>query len=166
MLSLINPFAGPIGRAKWWGLQVLIWTIGLGALFVLAAISSETPAGKRVSAENLGILAVIASVIYANFCTCLARLRDTGRSGWWYVSFLLPTVGTGLMIWFCGVEAGKPAAFDIDDFEDSLQRDRDRSKPRGAPEVHPFEAPPALPAGLSARQVFSQTAGKPAFGRR
>lgn len=46
-----------------------------------------------------------------HFCTCLSRLRDTGRSGQWAVLSILFVGygGTLLMIYFCGIEgkAGK-----------------------------------------------------------
>lgn len=54
--------------------------------------------------ENVGLGLTALAMIYMNLCTCLNRLRDSGRSGFWYLSFLLPSVGTGLMVYFCGIE--------------------------------------------------------------
>jgi uncharacterized membrane protein YhaH (DUF805 family) len=98
MLSLVSPVAGPIGRAKWWGFQFLISFIGILAIFVLAFNYSDTGATGRVPEENAMFWGICGLIVYSNLCTCLARLRDTGRSGLWWIAFLLPTVGTGLMI--------------------------------------------------------------------
>jgi len=166
MLALINPFADPIGRAKWWGLQIFIWIVGLGALFVLAVMNQDSPPGARTAGESFGLLLIIAGVVYANLCTCLARLRDSGRSGWWHVAFLLPTVGTGLMIYFCGFEKGDSRGFDIDDFEDQLKREYGRSASRSEAPAQAYQPAPVRQSAPASRQGFGQHGGKPAFGRR
>lgn len=106
MLAVINPWHGKIGRTYWWLSQLAIFCLGIGGLvatiLLFADLNSDTDV--RNSGEQAGIVVTILAVIYMNLCTCLNRLRDSGRSGIWYLSFLLPTVGTGLMVYFCGIE--------------------------------------------------------------
>lgn len=106
MLALINPCHGKIGRTHWWLSQIAIFCLAIGGLagtiFLFADLDDSSSA--RNPMENVGIAVTIIAVLYMNLCTCLNRLRDSGRSGFWYLSFLLPTVGSGLMLYFCGIE--------------------------------------------------------------
>ena len=106
MLALLNPCHGKIGRRHWWLSQLAIFCLAIGGLaatiFLFADLASENT--DRNPMENVGLAVTIVAVIYMNLCTCLNRLRDSGRSGFWYLSFQLPTVGTGLMLYFCGIE--------------------------------------------------------------
>ena len=109
MSALFNPFYGRINRGDWWLLQLAIFAFAVFGMFLTYILASDPnlPTGERTTGEALMLLLVILLVVYMNFATCLNRLRDASRSGLWYLSFLLPTVGTGLMIYFCGIEAGK-----------------------------------------------------------
>ncbi|QDG76679.1 DUF805 domain-containing protein [Labrenzia sp. PHM005] len=106
MEALYNPFYGRISRGQWWLYQAVIWGLFFAGLFVtiLLFASPDSPNEHRNFGEILGISATIFVGLYSNFSTCLNRLRDSGRSWVWYIGFLLPTVGTGLMIYFCGIE--------------------------------------------------------------
>ncbi|MFC4292503.1 DUF805 domain-containing protein [Sphingorhabdus arenilitoris] len=106
MMFALNPFAGRINRGDWWLLQLLIWVFAFAAMAMTIMFASDTaaPVNQRNGAEKMLLVLIILSVIYMNFASCLNRLRDTGRSGWLYLCFLLPTVGTGLMIYFYGIE--------------------------------------------------------------
>jgi hypothetical protein len=162
MLSLVSPVAEPIGRAKWWGFQFLILFVGILALFVLAINYSDTGATGRVPEENAMVWGIIGLVLYTNLCTCLARLRDTGRSGWWWIAFLLPTVGTGLMIYFCGVEAGQKRDFDPDQFERQIKQDFKPKQPTAT--MTPGAA--RVAEATSPRPPSNSPGSRPAFGRR
>lgn len=106
MFALFNPCYGKIGRRHWWLSQLAIFCLALAGLavtiFLFADLTTEDDV--RNPMENVGLAMTIVAVIYMNLCTCLNRLRDSGRSGFWYLSFHLPTVGTGLMLYFCGIE--------------------------------------------------------------
>lgn len=108
MFAMLNPFLGKITRLHWWLCQIAIFVLAIGGLiatiFLFADPDSE--AHTRNGYENLGIAVTVLLVIYANFSTCLNRLRDSGRSRFWYLTFLLPTVGSALMLYFCGIEKG------------------------------------------------------------
>jgi len=109
MSYLFNPFHGQIGRGHWWMLQAAILVLALGGLFMTALLfaGSSAAGGLRTPGEAGMFLLVLLGMIYMNFSACLNRLRDSGRSGFWYLTFLLPYAGTGLMIYFCGFEEGK-----------------------------------------------------------
>ncbi|MET1411507.1 DUF805 domain-containing protein [Roseibium sp. HPY-6] len=116
MLALINPCHGKIGRTHWWLSQIAIFCLAIGGLagtiFLFADLEDSSSA--RNPMENIGLTVTIIAVLYMNLCTCLNRLRDSGRSGFWYLSFLLPTVGSGLMCYFCGIEK-TPGRFTSDE---------------------------------------------------
>ncbi|WP_306142896.1 DUF805 domain-containing protein [Roseibium sp. MMSF_3412] len=106
MFALFNPCYGKIGRRHWWLSQFAIFCLALAGLaatiFLFADLTAEDDV--RNPMENVGLAVTIVAAIYMNLCTCLNRLRDSGRTGFWYLSFQLPTVGTGLMFYFCGIE--------------------------------------------------------------
>lgn len=109
MLYLLNPFQGRMGRGRWWLMQFVILGLAIAGmvLTVLLFADLEAPTATRNGSENAMLALIVVAVIYMNFATCVNRLRDSMRSGFWYLTFLLPMVGTGLMIYFCGLEAGK-----------------------------------------------------------
>ena len=109
MLYLLNPLQGKIGRGRWWLMQLAIFGLAIAGLFATAFLFADfdAPAGTRNGSENAMLALIVVGVVYMNFATCVNRLRDSMRSGFWYLTFLLPMVGTGLMIYFCGLEAGK-----------------------------------------------------------
>lgn len=112
MFHLLNPFHGTMGRGRWWLIQVAIFVLAIVSMFdtAFAFADFDAPEGTRNASENLMLALIVIGVIYMNFATCVNRLRDSGRSGFWYLTFLLPMVGTGLMIYFCRLEAGREAA--------------------------------------------------------
>lgn len=109
MPYLFNPFHGQISRGTWWLSQLVIFALAVAGLFVSAAFLADpgAPKGARSDGEIAMLAVVFVGMIYLNLSTCLNRLRDTGRSGFWYLAFLMPYAGTGLMIYFCGIEPGE-----------------------------------------------------------
>lgn len=149
MLYLLNPMQGRIGRGHWWLLQLIIFALAFAGLILSIMVLADRGAsfGARNANEEAMLVFVIVAVVYMNFCTCLNRLRDSGRSGFWYLTFLLPYAGTGLMLYFCGFEASNT----ID------RTSRQQHKPiKPMPEPQP--APPV--------ERRTNTASKPVFGRR
>ncbi|WP_428649805.1 DUF805 domain-containing protein [Roseibium sp.] len=109
MVALINPFHGRINRLQWWMYQlvILVFTaIGFVCIGLYFA-DSHGPDFKLSDDEIVALVLLIFLNLNMNFSTCINRLRDTGRSGFWYIAFLGPTFGTALMIYFCGIEPGK-----------------------------------------------------------
>ncbi|WP_269580981.1 DUF805 domain-containing protein [Roseibium sp. Sym1] len=149
MEALFNPVCGTIGRGRWWLFQLVIFGVAIGGLLATIFLFAdlEGGAGGRNPMENVGLGLTALAMIYMNLCTCLNRLRDSGRSGFWYLSFLLPSVGTGLMVYFCGIEKA-PGRFTSG-----------RSDP---PAPGPVSA---APAAFSA-PVRPQTVRQREFGRR
>ncbi|MEM1044595.1 MAG: DUF805 domain-containing protein [Pseudomonadota bacterium] len=153
MPYLFNPFHGQISRGTWWLSQLVIFALAVAGLFVSAAFLADpgAPKGARNDAEVAMFAVVFVAMIYLNFSTCLNRLRDTGRSGFWYLAFFMPYAGTGLMIYFCGIEAGQGG--------DPIARD-----PRPSRTSHAFEPVRPSPPAQKPRQRFG--AQGHAFGRR
>lgn len=127
MAYFFNPFAGEIGRLFWWGAQILIMVIIFALLFatVILVADPEAPIETRNGGELTSLLGIGLLGIYLNLCTSVNRLRDAGRSGWWYLAFNIPFIGSALMIFMCGILPGsRPSlsgifddgpAFDPDD---------------------------------------------------
>ena len=114
MFALFNPFYGEISRKAWWNYQSVIWVIfGLiaaGFYFLLAALRTGDAFAEGLSTPFGIVVASVLAIagIYMNFCTCVNRLRNTGRTGWWWLIFQVPVIGAPLMLYFCGIEKGDP----------------------------------------------------------
>lgn len=112
MNFLLNPFAGSINRGDWWFAQLIIFLMAVGVLVLMsligptAFIPDDQVSEALKSEEKTYFVIVVLCVIYMNFATCVNRLRDQGKSGFYYTIFLLPSVGTGLMIYYCGIARG------------------------------------------------------------
>jgi uncharacterized membrane protein YhaH (DUF805 family) len=109
MSALVNPYYGRINRGDWWLLQLLIVVFIVVGFYITVTFASDPnlPMSKRTPNESLMVVTVILSAAYMNFASCVNRLRDSDSNGFFYLSFLLPTVGTGLMLYFCGIKAGR-----------------------------------------------------------
>jgi len=126
MKYFFNPFAGEIGRLYWWVSQLLIFIFAIVLLFATAILFADpdAPVSSRNGSEISSLLAICVLAVYMNFCTSLNRLRDAGRSGWWWLAFNIPFIGSPLMLYMCGVlpgsgslnaEYGAISALDADD---------------------------------------------------
>lgn len=106
MIYLFNPMQGEIKRTKWWLSQVAAYGVMLLLAIFLVVTNFDTsmPNGTGYTPTTGHIYIVAAFLVYMNMCTCLNRLRDSGRSGWWYLAFMLPLIGLLAMIYFCGIE--------------------------------------------------------------
>lgn len=153
MPYLFNPFHGQIGRGTWWLSQFVIFALAFAGLIVCARLFADpgAPSGARNDSEIAMLAVIVVSMVYLNFSTCLNRLRDTGRSGFWYLAFLMPYAGSGLMIYFCGIEPGQGG--------DRVGRD-----PKPSRTGHAFQPVRPSPPVEKPRPRFSGQAH--AFGRR
>lgn len=107
MFYLLNPFLGQISRAQWWLAQLTVFVLCFfAALVAIFMITDPTvPGFEREFEQSPAYVAIIVLGTYMNFCACLNRLRDTGRSGLWFLAFFVPFVGLALVIYFCGIES-------------------------------------------------------------
>lgn len=155
MFALFNPFYGEISRRAWWIYQSVIWVIfGLMATAFYALLAalriSGGPAEGLATLFGMVAAGLLASVaIYMNFCTCVNRLRHIGRSGWWWLVFQVPLLGTPLMLYFCGIVKGEPiqrgmnVSSDIDALKARYERRVEETK---KPEQRFEKAMPTAPS--------------------
>ena len=108
MSYLFNPVAGYAGRLKWWLSQLLIMVILVVGIIAIGLTSIDAdPNTLEQNPEFVGkIWPLMILTGYINLCACLNRLRDSGRSGWWYLTHFIPFVGPFIIIYFCGIEKG------------------------------------------------------------
>jgi len=91
-------FSGRARRKEYWMFvlfNVLI-SIALGIVDGVLGFSAE--------ASSIGILGGIYSlaVLIPGIAVCVRRLHDVGKSGWYYLLFLIPIIGAIiLLVWFC-----------------------------------------------------------------
>jgi len=168
MFYLLNPFFGRIGRGKWWLLQIVIFAI-MVALMVGAVITQPnitSIAFGETTRGQLWMLFIIVVSLYLNCCSCINRLRDTGRIALVYLTFFLPFIGTGLMIYFCGIEKGGSVIKD-DQFGTEMSG-------RNEPSAHSFlnrlsarsEAPTVPKVQAKVRKTVTVNGReRPVFGR-
>jgi uncharacterized membrane protein YhaH (DUF805 family) len=85
-------FKGRASRSEYWWFS-LFYTVGT---IVLSLVSASGAMGSLIySAFALGALLPMISV-------SVRRLHDIDRSGWYFLAFLIPLVGTILwLVWFC-----------------------------------------------------------------
>ncbi|WP_114009947.1 DUF805 domain-containing protein [Cohaesibacter intestini] len=186
MFALFNPFYGEISRKSWWTYQSVIWVIfallAAAFYFLLAALRMGDGIADAFSTlfgvVAASVLAIVA--IYMNFCSCVNRLRNTGRTGWWWLIFQVPVIGVPLMLYFCGIEEGDPVQRPM-----NIQRDLDALKARYEPQVEETSDPDsrfekAIPSAPSphdyGKRSLRQTGRRPvsigggqprtSFGRR
>lgn len=107
MISLLFSPSGRIGRAQWWGIQVVV---------ILAAIFAVVPLFSRPSTEFEQFLGSywpaycvgLALFFWINLCAIIKRYHDRGKSGWWYLIAFIPTIGALWQFIECGFLAGEP----------------------------------------------------------
>ncbi|MDT8857120.1 DUF805 domain-containing protein [Paracoccaceae bacterium Fryx2] len=106
-LSKYVTFSGRASRPEFWWFMLFCLLISIAAAIIDAMLFGDFtrdvtgPIGAVVS---LGVLLPTVSVT-------VRRLHDTGRSGWWYWLFLIPVIGTIILIVWLATrgEAGQNA---------------------------------------------------------
>ncbi len=88
-------FNGRASRPEFWYFVLFNFLFSLGAS-ILDGILGTT----NMQAGGIGILGGIYSlaVLLPGIAVGVRRLKDTGRSGWWYLIGLIPIVGFILLI--------------------------------------------------------------------
>jgi len=91
-------FSGRAPRKEYW-LFVLVFYV---LFFLLAFIDGAI--GTWIEEVGMGVLSGIfgLALLLPFISTSVRRLHDTNRSGWWYLLFLIPIIGTiWILILFC-----------------------------------------------------------------
>jgi len=81
-------FKGRARRREFWIFELMNSAIAL-ALFVLAAELGKAGYPYFLS---LPVVYIVATTV-PSFCSLIRRLHDTGRSGWWFWTGLIPLIG-------------------------------------------------------------------------
>jgi uncharacterized membrane protein YhaH (DUF805 family) len=104
LLALHNyaVFKGRARRREFWIFELMNSAIAL-ALFVLAAELGKAGYPYFLS---LPVVYIVATTI-PSLCSLIRRLHDTGRSGWWFWTGLIPLIGPLLTLKFT-VEDSQP----------------------------------------------------------
>lgn len=89
-------FSGRARRAEYWWFVLFNIIIGLA----LGAIDGVT--GTYSSEAGLGLLGGLytLAVLLPGIAVTVRRLHDTGRSGWWFLIFLVPVIGAIILLVF------------------------------------------------------------------
>lgn len=107
VLSHYATFQGRARRSEfwWWMLFLFLVNLAVGAADVLAIhpLMGFEP-GDPEAGHPLGFLVMLA-LLLPTFAVGVRRIHDIDRSGWWVLIWLVPVVGTLVMIWF-GVQKG------------------------------------------------------------
>lgn len=69
--------------------------------FLIIFFDDDSNASKTT---NIAIMAVVW--IWMQIAICGQRLHDQDRTAWWFLAFLVPYAGTGLMTYYCGIAGG------------------------------------------------------------
>ena len=91
-------FNGRARRSEYWYYTLFNFLIYIACvvLALLLAIATDTP-GFIALAYLWGLATLLPTI-----AVCVRRLHDTGKSGWFYLTVLIPLVGGILMlVWMC-----------------------------------------------------------------
>lgn len=167
MSYLINPMAGEIGRLKWWLSQLLIIAILIVGVVTIVAMNMDVDANSVDQIPDIkGMMwPLMIFTGYINFCACLNRLRDTGRSGWWYLAHFIPLAGPFIICYFCGISKGDggssysggydgSSSIDADEIIRRYQAGESAAAHMPVPAPKPRRPQPAAPQGFGKRKGF------------
>ncbi len=91
-LLVIFSFRGRIGRRDYWLIGFPAWVISL-ALFALAA---NTTGNNAIGAAS--VIATFGLAVWVVSAIVSKRFRDSGASGWWALTMLVPVFGVFVLI--------------------------------------------------------------------
>lgn len=89
-------FEGRARRTEYWMFTLFHVLICMGLVFI------------DITMESWGMLSIlyILFTFLPSFALTIRRLHDTGRSGWWILSGMIPFIGSLIMFYFT-IEAGE-----------------------------------------------------------
>jgi uncharacterized membrane protein YhaH (DUF805 family) len=93
-LSQYATFAGRARRAEYW------WFVLFQILVTFLASTLDAALGTPTVGGSLGIFngAAIMVLLVPSVAVAVRRLHDSGQSGWWYLTVLIPPVGIVLLV--------------------------------------------------------------------
>lgn len=90
-------FSGRARRAEYWSFALVTFLIyiPLYAFFIVGVLNNSDSAG----ALGMGVLSLFAlAMIIPSLAVLVRRLHDIGKSGWYFLMYLIPLVGPILML--------------------------------------------------------------------
>lgn len=105
VLTQYATFTGRARRSEFW------WFALFYFLVMVVASILDGLLGLSYGGGYFGVFYTLAwlALLLPNIAVTVRRLHDTGRSGWWWLIWLVPLVGWIILIVFC-VEDSKPGA--------------------------------------------------------
>lgn len=92
-MSFFFGFKGQIGRAKYW-LLMLFWA---AVMFSTGPILIQLVDQESAPLQSVVLFALFALLSISIMSMVVRRLHDLGKSGWWYVLYILvPKTGIAL----------------------------------------------------------------------
>jgi uncharacterized membrane protein YhaH (DUF805 family) len=108
-------FGGRARRSEYWWFALFLFLVDLVAM-LLAAFTTRASGMNEIGTAILLalILFSLASIIPA-LAVAVRRMHDTNRSGWWLLLYLLPIIGSIiLLIWKCTSGTPGPNTYGAD----------------------------------------------------
>lgn len=99
-------FSGRARRRQYWLFMLINGLITLILALPLLAQTVTAPDPATYSPSGIGLISLAASSLYSlatllpSLAVAVRRLHDTGRSGWWYLLFLIPIGSLVLLIFY------------------------------------------------------------------
>lgn len=91
-------FSGRANRKEFWYFYLFNIIIYLVVYFLLLAVSNEA---LILTFASIAIVYGLGTIL-PNIAVAVRRLHDIGKSGWWYLLFLIPYIGSIILIvFFC-----------------------------------------------------------------
>lgn len=91
-------FSGRANRKEFWYFYLFNLIIYLVVYFLLFAVSNEA---LILTFASIAIVYGLGTIL-PNIAVAVRRLHDIGKSGWWYLLFLIPYIGSIILIvFFC-----------------------------------------------------------------
>jgi uncharacterized membrane protein YhaH (DUF805 family) len=110
-------FNGRAARSEWWGVNAVI----LLPAYVLGRILLADP--NRGTLMSTTLLLASIPLIWTSIAVSVRRLHDLNKEGIWYLISLVPVIGPGWLLIYCGFLQGtagpnrygerRPSSFDL-----------------------------------------------------
>ncbi len=103
MMNGLFSFDGRINRLTWWGYQLLLLLVLGVALGPLLLIGNS---GILIAVTILWMIILLVVAGWSGYAVGAKRLHDMGRSGWWILLHLIPTIGPFIILVWLGFFPG------------------------------------------------------------
>lgn len=97
VLKKYADFKGRARRKEYWMFVLFNWIFAITFGIIDITVIDLSPLGYGILHPLYCLIMVVPSIAVA-----VRRLHDIGKSGWYYLIFLIPLVGAIILIaWFC-----------------------------------------------------------------